>query len=209
MRDKSTKVFISYKHSETKDRRNHFAAEIMRAGYRYVGETDDSHDYSNEGDAAIRRHIKSMIVDSEVTVIILSPRMSLSQWINDEIGYSLQDFNYINEDGIERCHRRNGVIGVLLRGEHGYDWALNPHGKRENGTLYNEDKFCKMVKLNRRNKVSDRHSENDGNSYCEETDSYISIVSEDDFLQNINKYIDQAYQKSLLISAYDIQTTAL
>lgn len=208
MKDKGTKVFISYKHSETRDRRNQFAAEIMRAGYQYVGETDDSDDYSNEEDATILSYIKSMVAQSEVTVILLSPRMAQSQWINVEIGFSLQSFNYISKDGIELCHHRNGVIGVLLRGEHGYNWALNPKGKGENGTQYNEDKFCEMVKLNRRNKVSGSHTVAQDTPYCEETDSYITIVREEEFLKNINKYIDQAYKKSLLASAYDIQTTS-
>lgn len=208
MSDKGTKVFISYKHSETRDRRNQFAAEILRAGYRYVGETDESEDYSKASKNATRRHIKSMIVQSEVTIIILSPRMSQSRWINFEIGFSLRNFNYINKSGIRLYHQRSGVIGVLLKGENGYDWALNPTGEKENGTLYNESQFCEMVKRNRRNRIKWAHCERSKERYCEDTDSYISIITEEDFLKNINKYIDLAYHKSLQDDEYEIRANS-
>lgn len=208
MTEQCLKVFISYKHSETTALRNKFAEALQQAHFLYVGETDETEDLSGKASEEIQEHIRGMIAKSQVTIIILSPQMALSNWIDTEISYSLQDFTYIDKNGVKFEHKRNGIVGVLLKGEDGYNWARNPQGELRYGTQYDEAKFCNMVKLNRRNSISCTHSENIIKQYCEGTGSYISIVTEEDFLQNINKYINQAYNKSLQDTEYEIRISS-
>lgn len=205
MTEQCLKVFISYKHSETTVYRNKFARALEQALFLYVGETDETKDLSGRPSDEIKYHIRGMIAKSQVTVIILSPQMALSNWIDTEISYSLQDFTYIDENGAKFEHKRNGIVGVLVKGEDGYNWAMNSQGDIHLGTQYNETKFCNLVKDNRRNRIDSPCRERKGVSYCEEEDSYISIVTEDDFLENLHTHIHRAYQKSLLQQAYTIQ----
>lgn len=205
MTEQRLKVFISYKHSEATVYRNKFARALEQALFHYVGETDGSPDFSNASNKKIHNHIRGMIAKSQVTVIILSPQMSLSNWIDTEISYSLRYFTAVDEKGVKIKHKRNGIVGVLLKGENEYNWAMQPQGDIHLGTQYNETKFCDLVKDNRRNRIDSPCRARKGVSYCEEEDSYISIVTEDDFLENIHTHIHRAYQKSLMKQSYAIQ----
>lgn len=205
MTEQCLKVFISYKHSETTVYRNKFARALEQALFLYVGETDETKDLSGRPSDEIKYHIRGMIAKSQVTVIILSPQMALSNWIDTEISYSLQDFTYIDENGAKFEHKRNGIVGVLVKGEDGYNWAMNSQGDIHLGTQYDETKFCDLVKDNRRNRIDFASSERKASLYCEEMDSYISIVTEDEFLKDVQTHIQQAYQKSLMSEAYYIQ----
>ena len=40
---------------------------------------------------------------------------------------------------------------------------------------------------------------------CSLSNNYIDIVTEDDFLRNLSKYIEEAYQKSKNIDSYTVR----
>ncbi len=120
--------------------------------------------------------------------------MLQSSWISDEISYSLKK---VSRDGTQS--QRNGVVAVIKKVNGSYDWfkyrITYPDGHSSSG--YHEEKVFEIIRENRRNQnppeyVCDRCKTIDGL-----TGSYISYIEEDEFINNMDKYIENAYQKSL------------
>ena len=132
-----------------------------------------------------------MIRDTSVTILILSPNMKLSQWMNWELSYSLSE---ITRNG--RTAHSNGVIAVVQKREtygfgSGYDWFKNWYGD------WDMNKAFELVRANQGNKKL--YAPNSFSS------NYIDIVSEDKFLRDPNKYIEEAYEKSQYINYYNVR----
>ena len=121
-----------------------------------------------------------------VTVnFILSPNMRDSEWIGWEISYCLIKIKRHN-----RTSLRNGVVAVIKKEKGSYSWFKC----LENGVVnYNMYKIQDIIKENHFNsnppiKVNGAYDWLNG--------SYIAFVEEDTFLDNPNKYINNAYEKS-------------
>lgn len=94
------KTFISYKYSESRDLRDRILDALREDAIYYQGETSDSPDMSDSKTETIK-NLKNMIYGSSVTIVIVSPNMRKSKWIDWEISYSLKrgkerrpDFSY-------------------------------------------------------------------------------------------------------------------
>ena len=84
------KTFISYKYSESRNLRDRIIGALGEDASYYQGETSDSDDMSDETNQSITEVLKDMIFDTSVTIVILSPKMTESHWIDWEIEYSLK-----------------------------------------------------------------------------------------------------------------------
>ena len=132
--------------------------------------------------------------------------MLASTWIEDEISYSLKK---VSRDGT--TSQRNGIVAVIKKVNGKYDW-FKYSVKNEDGHItnnYHEEKVFGLIKANRWNQNPPVYSCDKCKSVDALTGSYIAYVEEDEFLGNMDKYIDNAFEKSQNdCSGYDIQITA-
>jgi hypothetical protein len=197
-------TFISYKYSEAKDLRDRIVESLGEDAKYYRGETSESPDMSDKTTDYIKDKLKNLIYSTSVTIVIISPNMKQSNWIDWEIEYSLKQ--------IKRGDRKsstNGVLGVVMEYDGGYSW-LRPSTQNSDGhtAILTKNEYLYNIIIN------NRFNQNPPEYTCDEcknvnslTGSYISLVNEDDFLNNPNKYIDNAYDKSKHTSNYKISRT--
>ncbi len=187
------KTFISYKYSEAQRLRDDIIEALGDDATYYKGETSDSPDLSDTSTENIKRVLSDMMYDTSVTIVIISPHMKESKWIDWEIEYCLK--NITRKD---RTSHTNGIVGVIMKYNGGYDWfkhnSLHPDGCYS--WNYDESYLYDIIKNNRYNQVPKQYS----CSVCKTVDaltgSYIAFVEEEDFLNNPQKYINNAYDKS-------------
>ena len=134
-----------------------------------------------------------MMYNTSVTIVIISPNIKQSKWIDWEIEYSLKCITRK-----ERTSHRNGVVGVIQKVNGGYDWFRykNQHPDGHVTTDYYSYKVYDIINNNRCNQTPKVYHCKECKSIDALTGSYISFVDEDTFLSNIDKYIDNAYDKS-------------
>ena len=84
------KTFISYKYSESQKLRDRIIEALGDDATYYKGETSESPDLSDTSTENIKKNLRDMMFDTSVTIIILSPNMKESKWIDWEIEYCLK-----------------------------------------------------------------------------------------------------------------------
>lgn len=182
------KTFISYKYSDvvegkSNNLRDRIITKLGDASRFYRGENGYSPDLSSRSADYIKTKLKDMIRDTSVTIVILSPNMKFSSWMNWEIAYSLTEITREN-----RTSLTNGVVCIVQKQptyygfNDGYSWMKNWSGE------WDLSKCFEVIRLNQNNKK--RYSTSRLSS------NYIDIVSEDAFLRDPNRYIEEAYEKA-------------
>ena len=198
------KTFISYKYSEAQGLRDDIIEALGENTSYYQGETSDSPDLTDYTTETIREHLKDMIFDTTVTIVIISPHMTESEWIDWEIEYSLREYS---RNG--RKSKSNGIVGVVMKVDGGYDW-LRTTTKHEDGhTSTNNDtsKLYKIINDNRFNENPKVYSCDKCKTVDRLTGSYISLIPEEEFLEDPNYFIENAYQKCQGVGKYIISKT--
>ena len=84
------KTFISYKYNESKDLRDRIIKAMGADAKYYNGEDGYTEDMSSLKAETIKRKLTDMMHGTSVTIIILSPKMCESKWIDWEIEYCLK-----------------------------------------------------------------------------------------------------------------------
>ena len=193
------KTFISYKYDEAQDLRDEIIDALgdEYASY-YMGETADSPDLTDESTEKIKDYLKDMMYNTSVTIVLLSPNMKKSKWIDWEIEYCLKEIKRKN-----RTSLTNGVVAVIQKVNGDYSWFRS----EKNGKWsYDSSKLYPIICNNHCNVKDDYKKSSDG--YDVLMDSYISYISEEDFLSNPIKYIDNAFDKSEKSYKYDLCKTS-
>lgn len=187
------KTFISYKYSEAQSCRDRIIDALGDDATFYKGERSDSPDLTDYNTETIKEKLKDMMYDTSVTIVILSPNMKESKWIDWEIEYCLKD---ISRKG--RSSHTNGVVGVIMKWNGGYQWLKNTHTNSDGcqTTSYDESLLYTIINNNRFNQNPPQYSCERCKTVNSLTGSYIAFVEEDTFIKNPNYYIDNAYQKS-------------
>lgn len=199
------KTFISYKYTDARELRDRIIHALGADATYYTGENSDSPDMGDLATATIKRKLSDMIYSTSVTIVIISPNMKKSKWIDWEIEYSLK-----NSTRNGRQSQTNGVVGVVMKVNGGYDWFIHPsincHGAPVVG--YDMDLVYPIIANNHFNSEPKRWHCAQCQTYDWLKGSYIEFVKEDDFLANPSKYIEDAYEKSEVgESGYRIQHT--
>lgn len=199
------KTFISYKYSEAQGLRDRIIRALGSDATYYRGETSESPDLTDTSTENIKRVLRDMMYDTSVTIVILSPNMKDSKWIDWEIEYCLKEIPRKN-----RVSHTNGIVGVVMKVNGGYDWFIRPsincHGNYVE--YYNSSLLYPIIYRNHFNSNPPKRHCNECNTYNWLWGSYIEYVKEDDFLVDPGKYIENAYQKSENDAAgYDLQKT--
>lgn len=187
------KTFISYKYSEARDLRDAIIDSLGDDATYYKGETSDSPDLTDTTTENIKKVLRDKMYDTSVTIVIISPNMKKSKWIDWEIEYSLKS---TTRKG--RTSHTNGVVGVIMKYDGGYDWfrktRINDDGCHS--VSYKESKVYDIINNNRFNQNPKVYSCNKCKTVNSLSGSYIAYVDEETFLSNPSKYIDNAYDKS-------------
>ena len=89
------KTFISYKYSEATDLRDRIIEAMGDDATYYNGETSDSPDMSDESNRKIQEYLKDCMYPTSVTIVIISPHMKESHWIDWEISYCLKKISQL------------------------------------------------------------------------------------------------------------------
>ena len=201
----SHKTFISYKYSEARNLRNSIIDALGDDAIYYQGETSSSPDLSDTSTENIKKNLTDMMYDTSVTIVIISPNMKNSNWIDWEIEYSLKD---ITRKG--RTSHTNGVVGVIMKFNGGYSWlkTTSTNGDGCTSSSYDESKVYSIINNNRFNQNPKKYSCDTCKTVNALTGSYIAYVEEETFLSDPQKYIDNAYDKSENDAAgYDLTKT--
>lgn len=187
------KTFISYKFSEAQKLRDDIILALGSDASFYQGETADSPDMTDLKTTTIKKHLTDMMFDTSVTIVVLSPKMKQSKWIDWELEYSLS----LNTRK-ERTSHRNGVVAVIQKVDGGYNWLKEWRTESDGCRVayYKTELLYDIINKNRFNQVPEVfHCEK---CKCKDrlSGSYISIIEEEEFLQNPQLFIDNAYDKS-------------
>lgn len=187
------KTFISYKYSESVDLRDRIIDAMGEDAIYYQGENGFSPNKSDDSEDAIWNYLKDMIWPTTVTIVILSPKMTENSWIESEISYSLKK---VSRDSIQS--HRNGVVAVIKKENNSYDWFKYQYKGTDGHSLmgYYENKIFDLISQNRRNQDPPVYCCNNCKSIDPLTGSFISYVEEEEFLKNIDKYINNAFDKA-------------
>jgi len=187
------KTFISYKYSEAQKLRDNIIKALGKDAVYYRGETSDSPDLSDTSTENIKKALTDMMFDTSVTIVVISPNMIESNWIDWEIEYCLKNINRK-----DRISHTNGVVGVIMKYNGGYEW-FKKKKRKEDGCIifsYDENKVYDIINKNRYNQNPKKYSCDICKTVDSLTGSYIAYVEEETFLLNPNKYINNAYNKS-------------
>lgn len=190
------KTFITYKYSDVVEGNEHnnlrdrIIARLGEDARYYKGEDGFSKDMSSYTAQTIQKHLSDMIYQTSVSIVILSPNMLQSNWMEWEIKYALRnqsrDGQYSHPNGIVAVVQKRSTYGYL----DGYQWYKDWFGNWAVSQTFN------VIRFNRNN------TKNSAPNYI--PNNYIDIVTEDEFLHNPSKYIEDAYYKSEHTFYYDI-----
>lgn len=197
------KTFISYKYSEATSLRDAIIKKLGSDATYYQGETSSSPDMSDYKTSTIRQKLADMIYDTTVMVVVVSPNMTQSSWMEWEIKYALRE-----QSRNGRTSHSNGLVCVIQKdafraifGLDAYSWAKTTDGR------WLASKFFDVLVKNMGNKKSWMESPIPSTNkalYDSLSASYIDIVTEDDFLKAPSYYIDKAFDKSENLGSYNI-----
>ena len=98
------KTFISYKYSEAQELRDKIIKSLGDDATYYKGERSDSPDLTDTSTENIKIALKNMMYDTSVTIVIISPNMKNSKWIDWEVEYSLKNIQRKNHSGHSLAH---------------------------------------------------------------------------------------------------------
>ncbi len=193
------KTFISYKYDEAQELRNKILDRLGEDAKFYRGETSSSPDLSDSTTERIKEYLKDMIFSTSVTIVIISPNMISSKWIDWEIEYALH--NYKRGDITSRS---NGVVAVIMNVNGSTDWlkihSINTHGLYK--VQFRNEYLFPIISQNHYNSSPPLKHCNECNTYDRLNGSYITMVDENEFLNYPNYYINNAYDKSKQLSNY-------
>ena len=186
-------TFISYKYSEAQLLRDKIVQSLGEAAAYYKGETSDSPDLTDTSTENIKKNLRDMMYNTSVTIVIISPNIKKSKWIDWEIEYCLS--NYSRKG---RTSLTNGVVAVIMKVNGGYDWLtnhlVNCHGRSV--VNYKNELLYPIIYENHFNSNPQIWHCADCKTYNWLDGSYIEYIDEDTFLGNPQLYIDNAYAKS-------------
>jgi len=176
-------------------------------GQVYCGEKGDN-DLTDKSDDYIYDHLKKMIWPTTCTIVLISAGMKnpnsydKSQWIPWEIYYSIREI-YTDKG----TSHRNGVVGVVIPDKDGsYEYALSQGNCCDSPCrIINSGWMFNILKKNMFNKKqTNTYKCANGDTIWRGECSYISLVKWDDFISNINYYIERAEEKKDHWQDYDL-----
>lgn len=213
------KIFTSYKYADPNVRAiqgvlpttvRHYVdilqSRIEVSDHINKGE-DDGEDLSTLADSTIASKLGDKIFDSTVTIVFLSIGMKDNtpendQWIPWEISYSLREQS---RQGVNS--KTNAILGIVLPDQMGsYDWYYR-HNPNCNSTTHLTNQLFTILRENMFNIKTPQTRTCNGTTIYEGESSYIKTAKWDDFIGNINWYIEKALAIWRVRDQYNIRKT--
>lgn len=184
------RVFVSYKYSDAVSTREEIRKKLGKEGNFYNGEKGFV--ALEKADATIKEFLKEMIFGTSVTVVVISPKVRYSDWVDWEIRYSLRQ---PSRDGTKSY--RNGIVCVIQNNK---DWFGNENTKWAQDSYgdYRRDIFPDAILDNLQKTFPDANNLYFAlfNSSNLNAKDYCVIVGESAFKADPNKYIEEAYLRA-------------
>lgn len=189
-------VFISFRYSDGHTYKEHLCSRFD--SHFDTVDYSENVDRSNCSEVTIRNYLYGKLRRSSVTIVLLTPNAinhrkdifgRYDDWIYDEIRYSLE-----NRDG----NRTNGLIAV-------YTPEAKPYLIEERSDSIFVKKVDNLFRANMMNVKPSYKKCPKENIYDRDYDSYCSLVSYDEFIKEIGKYIDIATSKRNELYKYTIK----
>jgi hypothetical protein len=212
------KIFISYKYAD--DDVQHISDEWYKidtvrtyvdkleeylkdsSEHIYKGESDGE-DLSTLTDETIWEKLKDRIYDSSLTIVIVSPNMKegftadKDQWIPWEVSYSLKEVSRKNSSGTPVTSKTNAMLAIVVpdkSNSYSYYTYKNTCCTNACRTLRTDTLF-NILKKNMFN-IKDANTQDctTGSKIYYGDSSYIPSVRWDDFIADVDTYINKAYE---------------
>lgn len=214
------KIFISYKYADNnvkningiglfstctvRDYVDKVEEELEdKTEHIYKGESDGE-DLSQLSEDTIWDKLRDRIYDSTLTIVMVSKGMRENfkeekhQWIPREISYSLKETSRKNKNGDPVTSKTNALLAVILPDLNGdYDYFVSNKNCCDKGCIcYNtaSNYIFSIMKNNMFNvKNPDKNKCDSGDIVYHGECNYMKCVKWDDFIDDMEKYIDKAY----------------
>lgn len=221
------KIFISYKYAdsdvrhitgyswETNTVRDYVdkLQEILGDSNQINKGESDGEDLSQLSDETIWEKLRNRIYDSTLTIVLISKNMKDSfkleknQWIPREISYSLKETSRKDSSGKSVTSKTNAMLAVVIPDKYDsyrYYTYKNSCCDSKCRTLLTNTLFT-ILQKNMFNIKNPNKNDCDNNSTIYYGDSsYIPSVEWDTFINDIDTYIDKAYEIQDNIDNYNI-----
>lgn len=222
------KIFISYKYGDSdvqhikggiwetntvRDYVDEIESNIDDSNHIYKGESDGE-DLSQLSEDTIWTKLKNRIYDSSLTltIVMISKNMKewksdKDQWIPREISYSLKEISRINSNGDAVTSKTNAMLAVVVPdSNNSYSYYIDHKSCCSSGCR--SLKTYKLFDILRKNMFNQKDPSkqdcDDGTTVYHGDSSYITSVKWGDFIKDMDKYIDKAYEIQDNIDNYDI-----
>lgn len=212
------KIFVSYKYADenvrqltgitptkVRDYVDILQSKIDKSDHIYKGE-DDGEDLSTLADSTIASKLGDKIFDSSVTIVFISPNMKEAnksdddQWIPWEISYSLKE-----QSRASGRSKTNAVLAVVLPDVNGSYEYFMVYNAACNSTTYMTNKLFDILRENMFNIKTPDIRECNGTTVYHGYFSYIYSVKWDNFIEDIDKYVEIALDIWRVRDQYNIK----
>lgn len=220
------KIFVSYKYADddvkllirsyprattVRDYVDEIEERLSTTDHIYKGESDGE-DLSALSEEAIWGRLKDRIYDSSLTIVMISPGMrdagrpDRDQWIPWEISYSLKETSRRDSGGRSVASKTNAMLAVVLPDASGsYDYYLHRLSCCQKDCV--EHRTDRLFGILRRNKFNRRDAEaipcSNGVHWRGDV-SYIKAVEWADFISDMNRHIEDSYERREMIGSFKI-----
>lgn len=178
----------------------------------YKGESDGE-DLSHLKDDTIWDKLKNRIYDSTLTIVMISPNMKefwkqeTDQWIPREISYCMTEISRIDKNGTPVKSKTNAMLAVVVPDKNN-DYSYYTYEKTcctSGCRMLKTDILFEIMSKNMFNlKNANKKDCKDGSTVWYGDSSYIYSVKWEDFVKDMDKYIDKAYEIRDKIDDYDV-----
>ncbi len=219
------KIFVSYKYADddvfnvnnednstVRSYVNILEEKIGDSSHIYKGESDGE-DLSQLSESTIWSKLKDRIRDSTLTIVMISPNMKTlwklekHQWIPQEISYSLKEISRKNSNGDPVTSKSNALLAIVLPdSNNSYSYYTYQNSCCDTGCrVLKTDTLFSIMRNNMFNiKNPDKRSCDTGSTIWSGQVSYMPSVTWDNFINNIESYINLAYEIQENIDDYTI-----
>ena len=219
------KIFVSYKYADlqvaningkwdttVRSYVDELESKLDSSNHIYKGESSGE-DLSQLSEDTIWQRLRDRIFDSTLTIIMISPGMRDStkternQWIPWEVSFSLRTTTRKTSTGSTYTSNPNAMFAVVLPDSNGsYDYFLEKkYCCTSKCTMHHTNNTFKIIRDNMFNsKVSSKRVCGTGSTIWTGSYSYIEAVRWSDFLDDLDGYIDSAYDRQDKINDYDL-----
>ena len=201
----ATKVFISFRFSDGKEIKDELV-DLFDESTEVINRSEDA-DRSQMSEDTIQDYLYEKLKDTSVAIVLLIPEAvsyrknwigNYDDWLYDELRYSLEDRKNNRTNGVVAVYTDDAKDKLISESTHSCSQCQETQSCR---SLKNFDNLVRKNMVNIKNNYKKNPCDN---LYDDEYDSYISLVSLEEFKQDHTKYIDNAKDKRDRLHEFNI-----